>query len=69
MNEEIVFFLDIYVDRPRKLVEMTENEIRGLCLKSREIFLSQPVLLELKSPVKVCGIKKFIFFLYYSHIH
>lgn len=34
---------------------MTENEIRGLCLKSREIFLSQPILLELEAPLKICG--------------
>jgi len=26
---------------------MTEAEVRGLCLKSREIFLQQPILLEL----------------------
>ncbi len=46
---------------------MSENEIRGLCLKSRDIFLSQPVLLELKSPVIVCGIKKKIFFALFSY--
>jgi serine/threonine-protein phosphatase PP1 catalytic subunit len=34
---------------------MTENEVRGLCLKSREIFLSQPILLELEAPLKICG--------------
>ena len=39
---------------------MTENEVRGLCLKSREIFLQQPILLELEAPLKICG-KKFKF--------
>ncbi|VDO83608.1 unnamed protein product [Schistosoma mattheei] len=34
---------------------MSEAEIRGLCLKSREIFLSQPILLELEAPLKICG--------------
>ena len=34
---------------------LTENEIRGLCAKSREVFLSQPNLLELEAPIKVCG--------------
>jgi serine/threonine-protein phosphatase PP1 catalytic subunit len=34
---------------------MTEGEVRGLCLKSREIFLSQPILLELEAPLKICG--------------
>lgn len=34
---------------------MTEAEIRALCHKSREIFLSQPILLELEAPLKICG--------------
>ncbi len=41
--------------RPGKPVQMTEAEVRGLCLKSREIFLSQPILLELEAPLKICG--------------
>ncbi|KFD53150.1 hypothetical protein M513_06064 [Trichuris suis] len=41
--------------RPGKTVAMTENEIRILCNKSREIFLSQPILLELEAPLKICG--------------
>lgn len=36
-------------------VQLSEGEIRGLCMKSRDIFLSQPVLLELEAPLKVCG--------------
>lgn len=45
--------------RPGKNVQLTEGEIKGLCLKSREIFLSQPILLELEAPLKICG--KFLF--------
>ena len=41
--------------KPGKNVQLQENEIRGLCLKSREIFLSQPILLELEAPLKICG--------------
>lgn len=41
--------------RPGKNVQLTENEIRALALKSREIFLSQPILLELEAPLKICG--------------
>lgn len=41
--------------RPGKTVQMTEQEVRGLCMKSREIFLSQPILLELEAPLKICG--------------
>jgi len=40
---------------PGVKIQLTEAEIRGLCLKSREIFLSQPILLELEAPLKICG--------------
>jgi serine/threonine-protein phosphatase PP1 catalytic subunit len=39
-----------------KDVKLLESEIRALCLKSREIFLAQPMLLELEAPIKICGI-------------
>ena len=29
--------------------------VRQLCTRSREIFLSQPILLELDAPLKICG--------------
>lgn len=32
---------------------MLEQEIRYLCTKAREIFISQPILLELEAPIKV----------------
>ena len=48
-------FISVRGSRPGKNVQLTENEIRGLCLKSREIFLSQPILLELEAPLKICG--------------
>jgi serine/threonine-protein phosphatase PP1 catalytic subunit len=41
--------------RPDRQVNLTEAEIRWLCIKSREIFTVQPVLLELEAPIKICG--------------
>ncbi|OQR91197.1 hypothetical protein THRCLA_09075 [Thraustotheca clavata] len=41
--------------RPGKQVNLLESEIRALCLHSREIFLSQPILVELEAPIKICG--------------
>uniref|UniRef100_A0A5B7ARX0 Serine/threonine-protein phosphatase n=1 Tax=Davidia involucrata TaxID=16924 RepID=A0A5B7ARX0_DAVIN len=41
--------------RPGKQVQLSESEIRQLCLQSRDIFLQQPNLLELEAPVKICG--------------
>ena len=29
--------------------------MRGLAVKARDIFISQPILLELEAPLKVCG--------------
>lgn len=64
----IIYFVDTFLKtdhfihcltvrgcRPGKIVQMTEAEVRGLCIKSREIFLSQPILLELEAPLKICG--------------
>ena len=36
-------------------VALKESDVVGLCRKAREIFLSQPILLELEAPVRVCG--------------
>lgn len=41
--------------RPGKQVTLTEGEIRWLCIRSREVFMTQPVLLELEAPIKICG--------------
>ena len=48
--------LEVRGARPGKNVQLSESEIRGLCLKSREIFLSQPILLELEAFLKNCGV-------------
>ena len=32
-----------------------ENQIRQLCLVAREVFLQQPMLLELEAPVQIVG--------------
>ena len=34
---------------------MHEAEVKGVCMAAREIFLSQPMLLELEAPIKVVG--------------
>lgn len=41
--------------RTTKQVQLTESEIRQLCVSSKEVFLSQPNLLELEAPIKICG--------------
>lgn len=41
--------------KPGKQAQLSEAEIKQLCLSSKEIFLRQPNLLELEAPVKICG--------------
>jgi len=41
--------------RPAKVVQLTEGEICALCMRSRDVFMDQPTLLELECPLKVCG--------------
>lgn len=41
--------------RPGKQVQLTEPDIRLLCVTAKEIFLAQPNLLELEAPIKICG--------------
>ncbi|KAI4302619.1 hypothetical protein MLD38_038342 [Melastoma candidum] len=38
-----------------KRIALAESEIRDLCNAAKEVFLSQPVLLELEAPINICG--------------
>ena len=51
--------LEVRGSRPGKQVQLLEAEIRYLCTKAREIFISQPILLELEAPIKVRQICRF----------
>lgn len=42
-------------EKPGKIVQLSEIEIKQLCFVSRDIFLRQPNLLDLEAPVKICG--------------
>jgi len=47
--------LEVRGQRPGKPVNLSEFEIRWLCTEAREIYMQQPVLLELEAPIKICG--------------
>ncbi|CAN4108826.1 unnamed protein product [Withania somnifera] len=38
-----------------KQVQLSEAEIRQLCVNARQIFLSHPNLLKIRAPVRICG--------------
>ena len=41
--------------RPGKYVNIQENALLGLIRLTRELFLNQPMFLEVRAPIKVCG--------------
>ena len=42
-------------EKPGKLISLKETEILGLISTAKEIFMEQPVFLELQGPLKICG--------------
>ena len=48
--------LEVRGNKPGKQVNLSEKDIRGLCINARDIFIDQPILLELEAPLKICGI-------------
>lgn len=57
----IARLLEVRGARPGKQVQLPEQEIKYLCTKAREIFINQPILLELEAPIKICGTCSCIF--------
>jgi len=55
IDKIITRLLEVCRDKPGKQVQLAEDEVKGLCLKSRDIFISQPMLLELEAPIKIVG--------------
>jgi len=41
--------------KPGTPVELSVQDATNLCNQAREVFLSQPMLLELGAPIKICG--------------
>jgi len=59
MTNQTTSFLSVRGNRPGKPVQLAEYEIKYLCTKAREIFINQPILLELEAPIKICGMSPF----------
>jgi hypothetical protein len=41
--------------KPGTPVDLSVNDATQLCLAAREVFMAQPMLLELGAPIKICG--------------
>lgn len=42
-------------EKPNKEIPLKENQIKQLCMKTKEILINQPVCIELDAPVNICG--------------
>ncbi|XP_073113184.1 serine/threonine-protein phosphatase PP1 isoform X1 [Elaeis guineensis] len=56
LDDIINRLVEVRSARPARQVQLSEAEIRQLCAVSGDIFLSQPNLLELEAPIKICVI-------------
>jgi len=55
LDDIINRLLEVKGSRAGKQVQLSEAEIRQLCVVSKDIFMQQPNLLELEAPIKICG--------------
>jgi len=55
VDEIIASLLQVRSARPGKEVQLPERQVTLLCQAATEIFLSQPILLELEAPIKIVG--------------
>uniref|UniRef100_A0A7N0VJ63 protein-serine/threonine phosphatase n=1 Tax=Kalanchoe fedtschenkoi TaxID=63787 RepID=A0A7N0VJ63_KALFE len=60
LDDIIRRLLDVRSVRPGKQAQLSEAEIKQLCVASREILMQQPNLLELEAPIKICGTPFFL---------
>jgi len=55
VDEIIASLLQVRSARPGKEVQLPERQITLLCHGARDIFIQQPILLELEAPIKIVG--------------
>lgn len=55
VDKMIEKLLSVRSEKPFTPVNFQEQEIVNLVTTAREVLQSQPVLLELEAPIKVCG--------------
>ena len=53
--DDIIIRITETPPRADKFLVLKETEIEGLCAMARNIFQEQPLLLELETPIQICG--------------
>ena len=54
-SKYILILIYIKYSLPSKEVNLSEAEIKFLITKAKQILMSQPIFLELESPLTICG--------------
>lgn len=55
VDDILLKLISLKSNKTQKQANLTENEIKWLVIKNREIAIEQPIFLELESPLNVCG--------------
>lgn len=55
IDSMIEILLQARNQKPGTPVELSASDATQLCTQARDVFLSQPMLLELGAPIKICG--------------
>lgn len=55
IDAAIKTLLEVRNNKPGKLVKLDESVILGIIRTVKNIFMNQPMLVEVQAPVKVCG--------------
>jgi len=55
LNKIIEKLLSVRSQKVQKGVNLTETEIKNIISKAIEVIMTQPMVLELEAPIKVCG--------------
>jgi serine/threonine-protein phosphatase PP1 catalytic subunit len=41
--------------KPGEAVDLSEEDVKYVCTQAREVFMQQPMLLKVDSPIRICG--------------
>ena len=55
VDEVIDALMAVKGKRPGTMVNLEEETITQLCMTARDVFMTQPILVEVEAPIKICG--------------